>query len=251
MDRRIQWVRVDVSSDLSPFLSHPLLSFWTNSSFSLIVYSDPIPSFALMDIQGPVVVTYVYQLIEGEVRVEKIEYRKEMETAKEAPRSTAMPQSIPSSPTPQQTQSVWWGMVIVAWNGCFRLYDLNPYLWCVWYKLVSFQRKTLATSSSLYITAGDLKNSYMAWERTIDLVSAASVYFSPIISTNPTKCPLMLLSVANVHMLVLWQKLPRGHNEYRSKALADFNLMVIHSSWYQWMNECVELINFGRSTIIR
>jgi vacuolar protein sorting-associated protein 29 len=29
-----------------------------------------------MDIQGPVVVTYVYQLIEGEVRVEKIEYRK-------------------------------------------------------------------------------------------------------------------------------------------------------------------------------
>ena len=28
-----------------------------------------------MDIQGPVVVTYVYQLIEGEVRVEKIEWR--------------------------------------------------------------------------------------------------------------------------------------------------------------------------------
>ncbi|KDQ18760.1 hypothetical protein BOTBODRAFT_28264 [Botryobasidium botryosum FD-172 SS1] len=37
---------------------------------------EPTPSFALMDIQGPVVVTYVYQLIEGEVRVEKIEYRK-------------------------------------------------------------------------------------------------------------------------------------------------------------------------------
>lgn len=41
----------------------------------MLVISDPIPSFALMDIQGPVVVTYVYQLIEGEVRVEKIEYR--------------------------------------------------------------------------------------------------------------------------------------------------------------------------------
>jgi len=37
---------------------------------------DPTPSFALMDIQGTVIVTYVYQLIEGEVRVEKMEYRK-------------------------------------------------------------------------------------------------------------------------------------------------------------------------------
>ena len=36
----------------------------------------PTPSFALLDIQGTVVVTYVYQLVEGEVRVEKIEYRK-------------------------------------------------------------------------------------------------------------------------------------------------------------------------------
>ncbi|KAH9887349.1 Metallo-dependent phosphatase [Cubamyces sp. BRFM 1775] len=68
---------------------------------------DPTPSFALMDIQGPVVVTYVYQLIEGEVRVEKIEYRKEPEPVREAPRPTAMPQSIPSSPGPQHTQSVW------------------------------------------------------------------------------------------------------------------------------------------------
>lgn len=30
--------------------------------------SEATPSFALMDIQGPVVVTYVYQLVEGEVR---------------------------------------------------------------------------------------------------------------------------------------------------------------------------------------
>lgn len=29
--------------------------------------SDSTPSFALMDIQGPVIVTYVYQLVDGEV----------------------------------------------------------------------------------------------------------------------------------------------------------------------------------------
>lgn len=69
--------------------------------------SDPTPTFALMDIQGTVVVTYVYQLVEGEVRVEKIEYRKDTEVLKEAPRSTVMPQSIPSSPAPPAQQSVW------------------------------------------------------------------------------------------------------------------------------------------------
>ncbi|KAK4054282.1 Vacuolar protein sorting-associated protein 29 [Microbotryomycetes sp. JL201] len=37
---------------------------------------NPVPSFALLDIQGAVVVTYVYQLIDDEVRVEKIEFRK-------------------------------------------------------------------------------------------------------------------------------------------------------------------------------
>jgi vacuolar protein sorting-associated protein 29 len=42
--------------------------------------SPVIPSFALLDIQGPVVTTYVYQLIEGEVRVEKIEYRRPSES---------------------------------------------------------------------------------------------------------------------------------------------------------------------------
>ena len=57
-----------------------------------------------MDIQGTVIVTYFYQIHEGEVRVEKIEYRKDIESAKEPPRS--MPQSIPNSPPPQQ-QTVW------------------------------------------------------------------------------------------------------------------------------------------------
>lgn len=46
-----------------------------------------MPSFALLDIQGPIVVTYVYQLIDGEVRVEKIEWRKEQENL--APKSAA------------------------------------------------------------------------------------------------------------------------------------------------------------------
>jgi len=50
-----------------------------------------------MDIQGPAIVTYVYQLIEGEVRVEKVEYRKESEqTLAGAPRSTVLPQNIPT-----------------------------------------------------------------------------------------------------------------------------------------------------------
>ena len=35
------------------------------------------PSFALMDLQGNNVVTYVYQLIEGEVKVERVEFRKD------------------------------------------------------------------------------------------------------------------------------------------------------------------------------
>ena len=49
-----------------------------------------------MDIQGPVVVTYVYQLIEGEVRVEKIEYRKEPEPVREAPPPRAGRPHVPT-----------------------------------------------------------------------------------------------------------------------------------------------------------
>ena len=32
--------------------------------------SDATPSFALMDVQGPVIVTYVYQLVDGEVSLD-------------------------------------------------------------------------------------------------------------------------------------------------------------------------------------
>ncbi|KAJ6499422.1 Metallo-dependent phosphatase [Mycena sanguinolenta] len=65
---------------------------------------DPTPSFALMDIQGPVVVTYVYQLIEGEVRVEKIEWRKEDEAP--SARNAALPVGSPAPGSPQPA-AVW------------------------------------------------------------------------------------------------------------------------------------------------
>ncbi|KAI7866856.1 vacuolar sorting protein vps29 [Spinellus fusiger] len=44
--------------------------------------TEPIPSFVLMDIQGNNVVTYVYKLIEGEVKVEKLEFKKQAESSK-------------------------------------------------------------------------------------------------------------------------------------------------------------------------
>ncbi|KAM6496409.1 hypothetical protein JOM56_009115 [Amanita muscaria] len=51
--------------------------------FRLAYTIDPTPSFpppfALLDIQSLIVVTYVYQLVEGEVRVERIEWRKDTE----------------------------------------------------------------------------------------------------------------------------------------------------------------------------
>ncbi|KLO16092.1 Metallo-dependent phosphatase [Schizopora paradoxa] len=73
---------------------------------------EPIPSFALLDIQGPVVVTYLYQLIEGEVRVEKIEWRKEAQPPPPPPADTKSTQEVrPTSPvivpSPGQTASVW------------------------------------------------------------------------------------------------------------------------------------------------
>lgn len=62
-----------------------------------------------MDIQGSVVVTYVYQLIDGEVRVEKIEWRKETEPLPPLPRNlpstnqiqpqASMSPSMPGSPS--------------------------------------------------------------------------------------------------------------------------------------------------------
>ncbi|KIL60991.1 hypothetical protein M378DRAFT_874310 [Amanita muscaria Koide BX008] len=62
--------------------------------------SDATPSFALLDIQGPIVVTYVYQLVEGEVRVEKIEWRKDTDTtlSQSRPPPPGMAVAVPSGP---------------------------------------------------------------------------------------------------------------------------------------------------------
>lgn len=38
--------------------------------------SDVVPSFVLMDIQAGTIVTYVYQLVKDDVKVERIEYKK-------------------------------------------------------------------------------------------------------------------------------------------------------------------------------
>ncbi|KAI9022817.1 vacuolar protein sorting-associated protein 29-like protein [Phycomyces nitens] len=43
---------------------------------------DPVPSFVLMDIQGSTVISYVYRLIDGEVNVEKLEYKKQADPSK-------------------------------------------------------------------------------------------------------------------------------------------------------------------------
>ena len=79
---------------------------------------DPMPSFALMDIQGTVIVMYVYQLVEGEVRVKKIECCKEVEAAKpvvppppitqsNSMYSSASGRFETSGPGNPQAQSVW------------------------------------------------------------------------------------------------------------------------------------------------
>ncbi|XP_063719240.1 vacuolar protein sorting-associated protein 29-like [Symsagittifera roscoffensis] len=38
--------------------------------------SQPVPSFVLMDIQQSTVVTYIYKLVDSEVKVERIEFKK-------------------------------------------------------------------------------------------------------------------------------------------------------------------------------
>ncbi|KZT54173.1 Metallo-dependent phosphatase [Calocera cornea HHB12733] len=74
--------------------------------------SDATPSFALMDIQGSVVVTFVYQLVDGEVRVDKIEYRKPSAPAAPAPGAAGGTGTLPGVTSPKPTpprgaESVW------------------------------------------------------------------------------------------------------------------------------------------------
>ncbi|CAG8808320.1 25924_t:CDS:2, partial [Racocetra persica] len=61
--------------------------FFVNPGSATGAYSgfsteDIKPSFVLMDIQGSVVVTYVYRLVDGDVKVDKIEYRKGYDSGK-------------------------------------------------------------------------------------------------------------------------------------------------------------------------
>ena len=50
-------------------------------AFSSITY-DVNPSFVLMDIDGLRVVVYVYELIDGEVKVDKIDFKKTAATTR-------------------------------------------------------------------------------------------------------------------------------------------------------------------------
>ena len=52
-----------------------IFSLYFVFSLSLPVYSEVTPSFVLMDINGPQIVLYVYQLLK-DVKVQKIEYKK-------------------------------------------------------------------------------------------------------------------------------------------------------------------------------
>ena len=55
MVRSMEWVREPPSLILR------------NVRTLLMMIRDATPSFALLDVQGPVIVTYVYQLVDGEV----------------------------------------------------------------------------------------------------------------------------------------------------------------------------------------
>ncbi|CAH3153626.1 unnamed protein product [Porites evermanni] len=50
--------------------------FYINPGAYNPLQSDIVPSFVLMDIQAGTIVTYVYQLIKDDVKVERIEYKK-------------------------------------------------------------------------------------------------------------------------------------------------------------------------------
>lgn len=51
-----------------------ILNLVTNKDCESDKSREATPSFALLDIQGPVIVTYVYQLVEGEVRSELLSH---------------------------------------------------------------------------------------------------------------------------------------------------------------------------------
>jgi vacuolar protein sorting-associated protein 29 len=49
----------------------------TQKPKTVMVYEEPVPSFVLMDVQPPsTIILYIYKLLNGDVKVEKMEYHK-------------------------------------------------------------------------------------------------------------------------------------------------------------------------------
>ncbi len=46
--------------------------------FSASKRGDPIPSFCLLDVQGPLCVLYIYSIFDGEVKVDRVSYQKDL-----------------------------------------------------------------------------------------------------------------------------------------------------------------------------
>ncbi len=42
----------------------------------LYLFSEVIPSFALLDVQGDSIVTYLYRLVDDQVKVERVNFKK-------------------------------------------------------------------------------------------------------------------------------------------------------------------------------
>lgn len=67
MECALEWVR-DCPLRCEVVYATPRRKAVRTVSWSeLTALSEATPSFALMDVQGPVIVTYVYQLVDGEV----------------------------------------------------------------------------------------------------------------------------------------------------------------------------------------
>ena len=72
---------VRVSGHTHTFSTHTLetrlfVNPGSASGAPLVTADPPTPSFVLMDVQGATMTTYVYKLIDDEVKVKKIEHQK-------------------------------------------------------------------------------------------------------------------------------------------------------------------------------
>lgn len=53
-------------------------TYWPDKEDEAEGVADPIPSFCLLDVQGSVCILYLYSYLDGEIKVDKISYRKEV-----------------------------------------------------------------------------------------------------------------------------------------------------------------------------